>query len=81
MQKLRVPNINVVRIDLVFDSTKMSNLLESRGSAVKNQNLDELEKIEHQIAEQKEYQYHADVVGAFVTYETEKELRDVLSLF
>lgn len=34
--KMKVPKINIARIDLVYDNTKMLNLLENRGTAIKN---------------------------------------------
>lgn len=41
----------------------------------------QLKDIEDQIEQQKEYQYYADVVGAFITYENEHELRNALQQF
>lgn len=76
-----MPNTNIVRIDLVLDNTRLSSLLEKRGNAIKNQNYTQLKQIEDQIEKNKEIQYNADVVGAFVTYETELELRNALSQF
>lgn len=76
-----MPNTNIVRIDLVLDNTRLSSLLEKRGNAIKNQNYSQLKQIEDQIEKNKEIQYNADVMGAFVTYETELELRNALSQF
>jgi hypothetical protein len=79
--KMNVPDVNIIRIDLVFDNKKMLNLLENRGEAIKNCDYKGVREIEEQIEAFKEYHYHADVVGAFVTYETEEDLKRVLLHF
>jgi hypothetical protein len=52
----------------------MIELLEGRGNALKLQDYDQVIKYEDQIESLKHYQYFADVVGAFITYERNQDL-------
>ena len=79
--KLKVDGVDIARIDLVFDNKKMINLLEARGNAIKNENLPAIDEVERQIEAQKQYQYHADVVGAFVTYEKNSDIKKIQAVF
>lgn len=77
-EKLRIQGTHIARVDLVFDNKKIINLLQNRGEALKLQKFDRIGEYERQIEAQKEYQYHADVVGAFVTYHSSKDLDKVV---
>lgn len=70
-------DLNIARIDLVFDNKKMIELLEGRGNALKLQDYDQLIKYEDQIEALKHFQYFADVVGAFITYERNQDLQKI----
>ena len=80
-KKLRIRHVEAARVDLVFDNAKMINLLEARGSAIKTENFDAIEECELQIEGLKEFQYNADVVGAFVTYEKNEDIKKVQGVF
>ena len=64
---------------MIYDNTKMLNLLESRGAAIKMQDNEALFALEDEIEQQKKYAYHTDIVGAFLTFETEAELQRILA--
>lgn len=49
-QKLKVQGVNIARIDLVYDSKKMIELLEQRGYSIKVQNYQKLQEIEESIS-------------------------------
>lgn len=53
----------------------MIKLLGERGEAIKNSNQGKVFQIEHLIKLEREYQYHARVCGAFVTFESDKDLK------
>jgi hypothetical protein len=55
--------------------------LEARGHALKVENFQALKEIEDQIEAIKPYQYHADIVGAFITYESNEDIRKIQSVF
>jgi hypothetical protein len=77
--KSHFKDAKIARIDLVYDNTKMLNLLESRGTAIKMQDNQALFAVEDEVEEQKKYAYHTDIVGAFLTFESEAELHRVLA--
>jgi len=79
--KLRVQGVTIARIDLVFDNKKMIELLEARGNAIKLEKLKGADAYEQQIDEHKQYQYHADVVGAFITYERDSDIKKIQAAF
>lgn len=53
--KLRISGTSICRIDLVFNNQKMIELLEARGSAIKNEKFNTLHEVEAEIEAQKEY--------------------------
>ena len=79
--KLRVQGVTIARIDLVFDNKKMIELLEARGNAIKLENFAGVDEYEQQIDEHKQYQYQADVVGAFITYERDSDIKKIQAAF
>jgi hypothetical protein len=62
-------------MDLVFDNSKMINLLLDRGQAIKHKNSAKIYQLEHLINLQKESSYNARIVGVFITYESERDVR------
>lgn len=78
---MRVEGVVIARIDLIFDNKKMIELLEARGNAIKKENFPALDEYEQQIDAHKQYQYHADVVGAFVTYERNSDIKKIQAAF
>ena len=80
-KKLKIRGVEAARVDLVFDNAKMINLLEARGSAIKTENFAAIAECELQIEGLKEFQYNSDVVGAFVTYEKNEDIKKVQGVF
>jgi hypothetical protein len=76
-EKMHVDRVNIARIDLVFDNKNIIDLLEARGNALKVENMQILREIEDQIEAIKPFQYQADVVGVFITYERNEDIRKI----
>ena len=53
----------------------MIKLLVQRGEAIKNKNQAKILEVERQINQTKEKAYNCHVVGVFVTYEKESDIR------
>ena len=53
--KLSIEDLNIARIDLVFDNKHMIELLEGRGHAMKVQNINRITNYENQIEELKQF--------------------------
>ena len=62
-------------MDLVFDNSRMINLLLDRGQAIKHKNSAKIYQLEHLINLEKAESYHSRIVGVFITYETERDIR------
>ena len=52
---MHVDKVNIARIDLVFDNKKLIDLLETRGHALKVENMQLLMEVEDQIEAIKPY--------------------------
>ena len=68
-------DLKIARMDLVFDNSKMINLLLDRGQAIKHKNSAKIYQLEHLINLEKAESYHAKIVGVFITYESERDVR------
>jgi hypothetical protein len=54
-EKMHIDRVNIARIDLVFDNKKLIDLLETRGHALKVENMQLLMDVEDQIEAIKPY--------------------------
>jgi len=68
-------DLKIARMDLVFDNSKMINLLLDRGQAIKHKNSAKIYQLEHLINLEKAESYHAKIVGVFIIYESERDVR------
>ena len=68
-------DLKIARMDLVFDNSRMINLLLDRGQAIKHKNSAKIYQLEHLINLEKAESYHSRIVGVFITYETERDIR------
>jgi len=66
--------LKIAKIDLVFDNSKLIDLLEQRGQAIKVRNKSKINELEFRINQLKDSQYKARVIGAFVTYQTSLDI-------
>lgn len=80
-RKLEANGVRIARIDLAFDQSKMIDVLELRGQAIKEQNVDRVAEIEKEIETVKREMYDAKVVAAFVTYQSESDLEVIRNTF
>ena len=74
-EKIDIHGIQISRIDLNYDRTPMVNLLETRGSQLKIMNFSSIGTIEKTINELKLKQYHEQIIGAFIIYESIADLK------
>ena len=54
-EKLRFEDVNVARVDLVFDNKKLIDLLRRRGNAIKWQDATQIQEIEKEIEHHKQF--------------------------
>lgn len=62
-------------MDLVFDNSRMIDLLKQRGSAIKYNDQGKVFQIEHLINLEKAAQYNTDVCGVFITFENDSDVK------
>jgi len=76
-----IQGVQVARVDLVFENRTLISLLEQRGEAIKNERMDRVESIENTIEGKKGQFYNAKLVGAFITYESDQDIRIAQQIF
>mmetsp|Transcript_13108 Transcript_13108/g.20352 ORF Transcript_13108/g.20352 Transcript_13108/m.20352 type:complete len:144 (+) Transcript_13108:1265-1696(+) len=79
-QKVAVNGVSIVRIDPVYNNAKLIALLEQRGSAISTQNLKKVAELEASINAFKQDQYQTDIVGAFITFEREQDIKQARAI-
>ena len=80
-QRIHIEGVHIARMDLAFDNKKIVDLLEERGLAISQQDYKKIQKIEIKIEKLKEELYHGKIVGAFVTYNNQQDIKHVARLF
>ena len=79
--KFDIHGIQIARIDLNYNRVPMIELLEKRGKMLKVQSYSTIKNIEKEINEMKLKQYHEEIIGAFITYESIADMKHATVLF
>lgn len=67
--------LKIARLDIVFDNAAMIDLLKRRGNAIKNDDHAVVVELEGEISKLKTKQYYTPIVGVFITFETDHDIR------
>jgi hypothetical protein len=78
---LKLDGIEIIRIDLVFNNKKLIELMEQRGVAIKNQNYVLVKKFDEKIESIKDICYYSEIIGAYVIYEKQSDVKAALTLY
>ena len=80
-EKFDIHGIQIARIDLNYNRVRMIELLEKRGERLKLQRYNTIRSVEKEINELKLKQYHEEIIGAFITYESIADCKHATVLF
>jgi hypothetical protein len=78
---LKLEGIEIIRIDLVFNNKNLIGLMEKRGVAIKNQNFNLVKFYDEKIESIKDMAYYAEIIGAYVIYENQIDVKNALILY
>lgn len=70
--------VNIMKVDLVFDNRKMLQLLKARGQAISIKETKTIREIEEEIQRSIPQQYSTNIVGAFVMFENIHQVRTAI---